>query len=74
MAASSSHACAVPFNRSDSGLALIAAPSHGVVSVSGGGAVYKSFDGYTGTDSFKLLRRWPEGGTAVVTFAVSVVN
>jgi len=74
MAVSTSYPCGAPFNRSDSGLTVITAPSHGVVAVSNGAAVYKSQDGYKGADSFTLLRRWPEGGTAVVTFAVSVVD
>jgi Bacterial Ig domain len=55
-------------------VAITSAPRNGTASAQGNVCHYRPRSGFTGTDTFTLVRRWPEGGSATVTFNVTVVD
>jgi hypothetical protein len=74
MQVSSNHVCACGFARSDGWLAVVSTAANGSVSASANACTYQSRSGFKGIDHFTLRRGWPEGGTATVTFVVTVVD
>jgi hypothetical protein len=74
MTVSRDGSCECGFQRSDGSVAVTSSPRNGSASAQGNACSYRPRPGFTGTDSFTLVRRWPEGGQATVSFAVTVVN
>jgi hypothetical protein len=74
MTVTSNYLCTCGFQRSDGWLKLTTPPSNGTATASNNGCTYQSRDGFKGADSFQLMRGWPEGGSATVTFTVTVVD
>ena len=74
MVVSRNHSCDCGFRRSDGSLKVTSGASNGTATAKSNSCTYKPREGFTGSDSFTLQRRWPEGGQAIVTFEVTVVN